>query len=50
MVNYLYKLSDIEQNHELFLSKGEIVTTAEVRRELTSDEPTFSIRAIRQRF
>ena len=50
MVNYLYKLGDIEQNHELFLSKGEVVTTAEVRRELASDEPSFSIRAIRQRF
>ncbi len=50
MVNYLYKLGDIEQNHELFLSKGEVVTTAEVRRELASEEPPFSIKAIRQRF
>lgn len=50
MVNYLYKLGDIEQNHELFLSKGEVVTTAEVRRNLASEEPPFSIKAIRQRF
>jgi malonyl-CoA decarboxylase len=50
MVNYLYKLGDIEQNHELFLSKGEVVTTSEVRRELASEEPPFSIKAIRQRF
>jgi malonyl-CoA decarboxylase len=50
MVNYLYKLEDIEQNHELFLSKGEVVTTAEVRRLADSDDQPFSLKAIRQRF
>jgi malonyl-CoA decarboxylase len=50
MVNYLYKLGDIEQNHELFLSKGEVVTTAEVRRLAASEDQPFSLKAIRQRF
>lgn len=36
MVNYLYELDDIEENHELFLSKGEVVTTSEVRKLLGS--------------
>jgi malonyl-CoA decarboxylase len=34
MVNYLYKLDDLEKNHELFASKGEIVTSRAVRRLL----------------
>ena len=50
MVNYLYKLGDIEQNHELFLSQGEVVSTAEVRRELDSEDSFFSLKAIRERF
>lgn len=32
MVNYLYKLDDIEVNHEAFADKGEVVTTAAIRR------------------
>jgi malonyl-CoA decarboxylase len=32
MVNYLYKLDDIEANHEAFADKGEVVTTAAIRR------------------
>jgi malonyl-CoA decarboxylase len=34
MVNYLYKLADIEQNHEAYRSKGKITATAAVRRLL----------------
>jgi malonyl-CoA decarboxylase len=51
MVNYRYELADIEENHERFLAECEVVTTADVRRELTgsSDEPSFGIKAIRQR-
>ncbi|OJF99226.1 malonyl-CoA decarboxylase [Pararhizobium antarcticum] len=32
MVNYLYKLDDIEINHEAFAGRGEVVTTQPVRR------------------
>lgn len=34
MVNYLYDLGLIEQNHETFVEKGEVVTSAEVRKRL----------------
>lgn len=34
MVNYLYKLDDIEQNHEAYASKGEIAASAAVKRLL----------------
>ena len=34
MVNYCYRLDDIEKNHELFASKGQVVAAAEVRRLL----------------
>lgn len=36
MVNYLYKLDDIERNHEAFIGKGEVATAAAVRRMLRS--------------
>lgn len=32
MVNYLYKLDDIETNHEAFAGKGAVVTTPAIRR------------------
>jgi malonyl-CoA decarboxylase len=32
MVNYLYKLDDIEANHEAFADRGEVVTSSAVRR------------------
>lgn len=34
MVNYLYKLDDLESNHELFASKGEVAVSPAVRRLL----------------
>jgi malonyl-CoA decarboxylase len=34
MVNYLYKLDDVEKNHELFASKAQIVTSRTVKRLL----------------
>ncbi|NQV61988.1 MAG: malonyl-CoA decarboxylase [Alphaproteobacteria bacterium] len=34
MVNYLYKLADIEQNHEAYRGKGKITAAATVRRML----------------
>ncbi len=34
MVNYLYKLADIEQNHEAYRGRGKITTAAAVRRLL----------------
>ena len=34
MVNYLYKLSDIEQNHEDYRGKGKIKSAAQIRRLL----------------
>ena len=32
MVNYLYKLNDIEANHEAFAARGEVVASQQVRR------------------
>ena len=32
MVNYLYKLGDIETNHEAFADKGEVIATPAIRR------------------
>ncbi|MBY0612726.1 MAG: malonyl-CoA decarboxylase [Beijerinckiaceae bacterium] len=37
MVNYLYKLDDIEQNHEAFVSKGEVAASAAVTKLLRPD-------------
>ena len=34
MVNYLYKLDDIETNHERFAAKGEVVAAPAVRKLL----------------
>lgn len=34
MVNYLYKLDDIEANHEAFVERGEVVAAPAVRRRL----------------
>ena len=34
MVNYLYKLSDIEQNHEDYRGNGKIKSAAQIRRLL----------------
>ena len=32
MVNYLYKLDDIERNHEAYAERGEVVASPEVRK------------------
>jgi malonyl-CoA decarboxylase len=37
MVNYLYKLDDIETNHERFAAKGEVVAAPAVRKLLRPD-------------
>jgi malonyl-CoA decarboxylase len=37
MVNYLYKLDDIETNHERFAAKGEVVAANAVRKLLRAD-------------
>ncbi|MGE6738679.1 malonyl-CoA decarboxylase [Allorhizobium pseudoryzae] len=37
MVNYLYKLDDIEVNHEAFAARGEVVAAPSVRRHLPTD-------------
>lgn len=34
MINYLYKLDDIEKNHEAYAGRGEVVTSSPVRRHL----------------
>ncbi|MBB2971381.1 malonyl-CoA decarboxylase [Mesorhizobium sp. RMAD-H1] len=43
MVNYLYKLDDIEANHEAFAGRGEVVATAAVRRLLRNGRPARSV-------
>lgn len=40
MVNYLYKLDDIETNHEAFVGRGEVVTTPSIRRLMPSGRGT----------
>jgi malonyl-CoA decarboxylase len=40
MVNYLYKLDDIETNHERFADKGEVVAATAVRKLLRPDPTT----------
>ncbi|WP_044561814.1 malonyl-CoA decarboxylase [Azospirillum sp. B4] len=37
MVNYLYKLDDIEINHERYADRGEVVAASAVRRHLKAD-------------
>ena len=37
MVNYLYKLDDIETNHEAFASRGEVVAAQAIRRLVPPD-------------
>ncbi|SDN88301.1 malonyl-CoA decarboxylase [Phyllobacterium sp. OV277] len=39
MVNYLYKLDDIETNHEAFAQRGEIVAAPAIRKLLRSEKP-----------
>lgn len=36
MVNYLYKLDDIERNHEAYAERGEVVASPEVRKWLAA--------------
>jgi malonyl-CoA decarboxylase len=37
MVNYLYRLDDIEENHEVYANQGEVVASNAVRKLLKSD-------------
>ncbi|SUB01310.1 Malonyl-CoA decarboxylase (MCD) [Pannonibacter phragmitetus] len=37
MVNYLYKLDDIETNHEAFAVRGEVAASSQVRKQLPPD-------------
>jgi malonyl-CoA decarboxylase len=39
MVNYLYKLDDIEANHEAFIERGEVVAAPAVKRLLRNERP-----------
>jgi malonyl-CoA decarboxylase len=45
MVNYLYKLDDIETNHEAFAQRGEIVAAPAIRKLLRSDKPSRAVQA-----
>ena len=38
MVNYLYKLSDIEKNHESYSGQGKIAASAAVRKLIKGRE------------
>jgi malonyl-CoA decarboxylase len=37
MVNYLYDLSTVDRNHEVFSEKGEVIASSNIRRALESD-------------
>ncbi len=39
MVNYLYKLDEIERNHEAYASKGEVAASSQVRKLLRAETP-----------
>lgn len=43
MANYGYRLDDIEKNHELFVSKGQMAVAPEVRRLLREDRGTRTL-------
>ncbi len=47
MVNYLYKLEDIETNHEAFASRGEVAAAPAVRRLVPPEKSPRSPAAIR---
>ncbi|WP_048647353.1 malonyl-CoA decarboxylase [Nitratireductor soli] len=40
MVNYLYKLDDIETNHEAFVGRGEVVAAPSIRRLMPAERGT----------
>jgi malonyl-CoA decarboxylase len=46
MVNYSYRLDDIEKNHELFVSKGQVAVAPEVRRLLREDRGRAPVPAV----
>ena len=37
MVNYLYRLDDIEKNHEAYANQGEVVASSAVKKLLKSE-------------
>ncbi|MBO3761519.1 malonyl-CoA decarboxylase [Ciceribacter sp. L1K22] len=43
MVNYLYKLDDIEANHEAFAGRGEVVAAQSIRRLVPADKAVRSL-------
>jgi malonyl-CoA decarboxylase len=43
MVNYLYKLDDIEKNHEAFAGRSEVVASQPIRKLVPADRGTKSI-------
>jgi malonyl-CoA decarboxylase len=43
MVNYLYKLDDIEKNHEAFAGRSEVVASQPIRKQVPADRSTKSI-------
>ncbi|MGZ2476889.1 hypothetical protein ACVI1N_005244 [Sinorhizobium medicae] len=43
MVNYLYKLDDIETNHEAFATRGEVVAAPAIRRLVPVDRSPRSL-------
>ncbi|SFU23093.1 malonyl-CoA decarboxylase [Mesorhizobium sp. YR577] len=43
MVNYLYKLDDIETNHEAFAGRGEVVAAQPIRRLVPASRPQRSL-------
>jgi malonyl-CoA decarboxylase len=47
MVNYLYKLDDIETNHEAFAGRGEVVAAQGIRRLLRADRPQRALAVLR---
>jgi malonyl-CoA decarboxylase len=48
MVNYLYKLDDIETNHEAFAGRAEVVAAPRIGRLLRQDRPPRALAALRE--
>ena len=46
MVNYLYKLSEIEKNHEAFFNKRRIAVTNEIRRMAKKSQQEFCFESV----
>ncbi|MCW5705238.1 MAG: MCD, Malonyl-CoA decarboxylase MCD, partial [Bradyrhizobium sp.] len=44
MVNYLYRLDDIEKNHEAYANQGEVIASSAVKKLLKGERRLLDMR------